>query len=89
MIYRTYARHCGVFWIYGWFLVGMSGKQEFSGYAKEFLLSNCKLMLLQDERPVGWIKGIYRFWFVPKKTKVLERIGPLDGKGSERFDRIW
>lgn len=78
MIYTTYARHCGIFWIYGWFLVGMSNKPDFSGYAIDFLTSNCKLLLLEDSRPIGWKKDIYGFWFVPKRTKVLKRLNPDD-----------
>jgi len=67
MVYYTYARYRGIRkWIYGWFIVGMSGEEKLGGYAGEFAAQGCDLILVEASPPMP-----QSFWFVPKSCKIL------------------
>lgn len=70
MIYYTYARYRGIRkWIYGWFIVGISGEKRLSGYAgDEFMSQGCDIILAEGVPPMP-----QNFWFIPKTLKIIRQ----------------
>lgn len=60
-VYCTYARYTGIWWLYGWFWIGMRGRPEF-GYSSDY----CTLMLVPWKKSYGSVP--MWFWFKPRKV---------------------
>lgn len=69
-IFCTYARYRGLWWLYGWFLVGIGNEPHLNGLSNEYYTQDCKLILIEfndpDPAPINfWLlprRGIIRFW---------------------------